>query len=83
MRAITVAAEPGKGVDLTLADPYPVWKERLRNGGKVKLVGVSLTDPHPGVQMLSMWGCTVDEQQPDPPGRDVQAGELVRLRDDQ
>lgn len=81
MRPITVATEAGKGVDLTLADPYPVWKERLKHGGKVKLVGISAADPHPGVQMLQMWGCEVDEQ--DAPGRAVPAGELVQLRGDE
>ena len=81
MRTVTAAAEPGKGVDLTLADPYPVWKEKLKGGGKVKLMGITAADPHPGVQMLVMWGCEIDEQ--DASGRAVPARELVHVRSDQ
>ena len=44
--------------DLTLADPYPVWKARIAAAERpvvVDLGTISPEDPHPGVQMLKMW----------------------------
>ncbi len=44
--------------DLTLADPYPVWKARIAAAERpvvVDLGTISPDDPHPGVQMLKMW----------------------------
>jgi len=53
---ITITESRADGGDLSLDDGYEAFKAKLSKGGPVNLKGIAHDNPHPGVQMLKMWG---------------------------